>query len=101
MKKRRLDPAAFDIEALSRASSGYSGAEIEEAIISAMFDMFYDKHNMTTEFILESVNQTVPLSRTMSEDVDKLRKWAEGRARTATSADRAKERDADKRKLEL
>lgn len=101
LKKRQLDPAIFDIEVLSRATSGYSGAEIEEAIISAMFDMFYEKHNMTTEFLLESIHQTVPLSQTMSEDVDKLRKWAEGRARTATSAERAKERDADKRKLEL
>ncbi len=37
-----MDPAEFDLDALSQAAAGYSGAEIEEAIISAMFDAFYD-----------------------------------------------------------
>ena len=78
LKKRKIDPALFDIDALASASAGYSGAEIEEAVISAMFDMFYEKQNMTTERLLESIRQTVPLSKTMSEDIDALRKWAEG-----------------------
>ncbi|MGD1043597.1 MAG: ATPase, partial [Sedimentisphaerales bacterium] len=86
--------------AISRASAGYSGAEIEEAVISAMFDMFYEKQNMTTERLLESIRQTVPLSKTMSEDIDALRKWADGRARLATSPETA-EAGADKRKLEI
>jgi len=100
LKKRKIDPALFDIDALSRASAGYSGAEIEEVVISAMFDMFYEKQNMTTERLLESIRQTVPLSKTMSEDIDSLRKWAEGRARSATSPETA-EAGADKRKLEI
>ena len=100
LRKRRIDPASFDIDALSRASAGYSGAEIEEAVISAMFDMFYEKQNMTTDRLLESIRQTVPLSKTMSEDIDGLRKWAEGRARPATSPETA-EAGADKRKLEI
>jgi SpoVK/Ycf46/Vps4 family AAA+-type ATPase len=100
LRKRRIDPASFDIDALARASAGYSGAEIEEAVISAMFDMFYEKQNMTTDRLLESIRQTVPLSKTMSEDIDGLRKWAEGRARPATSPETA-EAGADKRKLEI
>ncbi|MGD0552799.1 MAG: AAA family ATPase [Sedimentisphaerales bacterium] len=100
LKKRRIDPALFDIDAISRASAGYSGAEIEEAVISAMFDMFYEKQNMTTERLLESVRQTVPLSKTMSEDIDALRKWAEGRARQATSPETSQE-SVDKRNLEI
>lgn len=101
LKKRRLDPAKFDIEALGRASAGYSGAEIEEAVISAMFDVFYEKQPMTTERLLKSIQQTVPLSKTMSEDVDGLREWANGRARLATSREIAVEPGADKRKLEI
>jgi SpoVK/Ycf46/Vps4 family AAA+-type ATPase len=100
LKKRRIPPGSFDIDALSRASAGYSGAEIEEAVISAMFDMFYEKQNMTTDRLLESIRQTVPLSKTMSEDIDALRKWAEGRARPATGPEATQE-GAEKRRLEI
>jgi SpoVK/Ycf46/Vps4 family AAA+-type ATPase len=100
LKKRKIDPVSFDVDALASASAGYSGAEIEEAVISAMFDMFYEKQNMTTERLLTSIRQTVPLSKTMSEDIDGLRKWAEGRARPATSPE-AMQEGADKRKLEI
>jgi hypothetical protein len=62
--------------------------------------MFYEKQNMTTERLLESVRQTVPLSKTMSEDIDALRKWAEGRARQATSPETSQE-SVDKRNLEI
>ena len=99
--KRNMDPSAFDLDTLAHASAGYSGAEIEEAVISSMFDIFYEKQKMTTKKLVESLQQTVPLSKTMSEDVDGLRKWAEGRARPATSTAAGKEPGADKRKLEI
>jgi SpoVK/Ycf46/Vps4 family AAA+-type ATPase len=85
LAKRNLDPAGFDLDRLSAASIGYSGAEIEEAIVAGMFDAFYAKQPVTTEGILVSLQQTVPLSKTMSEEVDELRRWAAGRARPATS----------------
>ena len=100
LAKRKMDPATFDLGALSRASEGYSGAEIEEAIISAMFDAFYDKEALSTERVQASLQLTVPLSRTMKEDVDELRKWATSRARLATSPDAAEEGEG-KRKLEI
>ena len=75
--------------------------DIEEAIISAMFDAFYEKEKLTTKRVLESLRQAVPLSKTMSEDIDELRKWADGRARAATSAEVAKEPGMDRRKLEI
>jgi len=101
LAKRKLEPSEFDIAGLAHASKGYSGAEIEEAVISALFDVFYEKEQMTTEWLLESLRQTVPLSKTMSEDVDHLRKWAVGRARSATSPEAATEPGEDKRKLEI
>jgi len=96
LARRKLDPARFDLEALAGAASGFSGAEIEEAIVSAMFDAFYDKQPVTTERVLTSLQQTVPLSKTMSEDVDGLRKWAVGRARPATTPE-----ESQHRKLEI
>ncbi|HPC96773.1 MAG TPA: AAA family ATPase [Sedimentisphaerales bacterium] len=100
LAKRKMDPATFDLGALARASEGYSGAEIEEAIISAMFDAFYDKQKLNTERLLTSLRQTVPLSRTMKEDVDELRKWAASRARLATSPETGEE-GVGQRKLEI
>jgi ATP-dependent 26S proteasome regulatory subunit len=100
LAKRKMDPEKFDLDALSRVSEGYSGAEIEEAIISAMFDAFYDKKELTTERVQASLQQTVPLSKTMKEDVDELRKWAASRARPATSPE-ADEEGAGRRKLEI
>jgi ATP-dependent 26S proteasome regulatory subunit len=99
--KRKMNPEVYNLDILSQASIGYSGAEIEEAIISAMFDAFYEKGKLSTERITASLKQTVPLSKTMSEEIDKLRNWAEGRARPATSAEIAKEPDLGKRKLEI
>ena len=101
LSKRKMEPLKFDLDALAKASGGYSGAEIEESVISAMFNVFYEKQALTSERLLESLRQTVPLSKTMSEDVDALRKWAEGRARPATSAEVAAEAGEEKRKLEI
>jgi ATP-dependent 26S proteasome regulatory subunit len=101
LAKRKMNPEEFDLDALAQTATGYSGAEIEEAIISAMFDAFYEKGKLTSERVLESLKQTVPLSKTMSEDIDELRKWAEGRARAATSEEVAKEPGVDRRKLEI
>lgn len=83
--KRKQDPQEFDLEELVRHSGGFSGAEIEESITSALFDTFYEKKEMSTAGLLASLRETVPLSKTMSEEIEGLRRWAEGRARVATS----------------
>ena len=99
--KRKIDPRKYDIERLALSSVGYSGAEIEEAIVSAMFDSFYENRLLTNDDILGAIEQTVPLSKTMSEDMDRLREWSQGRTRLATSPELLSEPDSDKRKLEL
>ncbi len=82
--KRGRDPAAFDLDALVAASNEFSGAEIEQAVISALFDAFYQRGELTTEQIVVELRQTVPLSKTMSEQINRLRGWADGRARNAS-----------------
>lgn len=101
LSKRRMDTAGFDMDALANASRDYSGAEIEESIISAMFNVFYEKQKMTTEKLIDALHQTVPLSKTMSEDLEKLLRWAQGRARPATSETLAGEPGEDRRRLEI
>ncbi len=84
LQKRGRDPAAFDLEALAEASLDFSGAEIEEAINSGLYDAFYAREQLTTPHVLTALGQTVPLARTMAEQISHLRAWAEGRARNAS-----------------
>lgn len=82
--RRKRDPEAFELPDLVAASKEFSGAEIEQAIISALYDAFYSKEELKTEHLLEALAQTVPLSKTMDEQLNRLRTWAEGRARHAS-----------------
>src|SRR5690606_13887386 len=65
LTRRGRDASAFDLEALAEASKEFSGAEIEQAVISALFDAFYRQVDLTTEHILQELRQTVPLAKTM------------------------------------
>jgi AAA+ superfamily predicted ATPase len=83
--RRKRDPAKFELPRLAHLCEGFSGAEIEQAIISALFDAFSDGTDLATDNIQTAIMETVPLSRTMSEELQRLRSWAQGRARPASS----------------
>jgi SpoVK/Ycf46/Vps4 family AAA+-type ATPase len=100
LKKRRRDPSRFDLEDLARHCDGFSGAEIEEGVISALFDAFSHQRELGTELIRDALTETVPLSRTMNEEMNRLRNWALGRARPA-SLTAAKPKEESSRKIEL
>jgi SpoVK/Ycf46/Vps4 family AAA+-type ATPase len=100
LTRRRRSPANFDMKALVEAATGFSGAEIEQAIISALYDVFYRGAELGTQDLLRSIRESVPLSRTMSERIEALRDWAQGRARFATLAPEA-QAIVSKRKLEV
>ena len=78
-KKRKREPDRFDLDALAKASEGYSGAEIEQAIISAMHDAFADKAEVDTERVVQALNHSPPLSVTKAERIQELRTWAKNR----------------------
>ncbi len=84
--KRGRNPEHFDLPALAQASGDFSGAEIEEAINSALYEAFSSGGDLTTEHVLGSLRQTVPLAKTMDEQINRLRSWADGRARNASTA---------------
>jgi SpoVK/Ycf46/Vps4 family AAA+-type ATPase len=95
--KRKRDPVKFDLDALANSSVEFSGAEIEEAVNSALYDAFYARTELTTENIRTAISQTVPLARTMDEQINRLRSWADGRARNASvPRDHAQENGARK-----
>ena len=100
LAKRGRDPGQFDVPSLLDASKDFSGAEIEEAVISALYDAFYGQEELATRHVLSALAETVPLARTMDEQINRLRSWAEGRARNASVA-RTVKSNAEVRKMEL
>jgi hypothetical protein len=98
--KRGRDVKAFDLKECAKASQDFSGAEIEEAINSALYDAFYAQKEVTTPHILHALSETVPLAKTMDEQIGRLRNWAEGRARNASVA-RDTQKGIASRRMEL
>ncbi len=103
LEKRKRDPARFDLDVLARMSEGFSGAEIEEAIISGLYDAFSNGTDLDTATLRAGIAETVPLSKTMSEELSRLRNWAQGRARPSTGPLKQPEPDTSetRRKLEI
>lgn len=83
LRKRKQDPARFDLARLSAASEGFSGAEMEQAIIAGLYSAFSEGRALTTEILLAELATTRPLSRTMRERLDDLRNWARERTVSA------------------
>ena len=82
--KRNRDPDEFDLGTLAMASDGLSGAEIEQAIIAGLYEAFDKKRPPEMRDLLEVLQETVPLSTMMREEIEALRNWAEQRARAAS-----------------
>jgi SpoVK/Ycf46/Vps4 family AAA+-type ATPase len=80
LARRKQDPKAFDLERLGAQTEGFSGAEIEQFIVSALYAAFSDRKKLDTAILLEEIRSTVPLSRTYREKIEHLRRWAAGRA---------------------
>lgn len=89
LAKVKRNPTTFDLGLLAKTAEGFSGAEIEQAIVSAMHDGFFAGRDVRTEDILASLRETVPLSRTMRERIAGLREWARTRARPVSSSQSA------------
>ena len=77
--RRGEDPGRFDLPALATSAGGFSGAEIEQAIVSALYEARAGRFPLDTNAILVAVRSTRPLSVVRSETITALRAWAAGR----------------------
>ncbi len=95
LRKRGRIVEDYDIAKLSAASEGYTGSEIEQAVIDAMYIGFNDdQREFTTQDILESLRRQVPLSVSQRENITALRSWLrEGRAQSASFSEAAEAAD--------
>ena len=84
LAKRNRPPQRFDLAQLAGASKGFSGSEIEQCVVSAMYDAFEQKNDVDTEAILKAIGETYPISVTMREQIERRRQWARGRTRPAS-----------------
>jgi ATP-dependent 26S proteasome regulatory subunit len=85
LRKRGRDPEAFDLAALAKAAGGYTGAEIERVVKTALRAAFADGGREVTDGdLLAAVAATVPLTQTMPQEIERMRAWA-NRARPASS----------------
>lgn len=79
LKRHHQNFKDFDLKALVTAAKGFSGAEIEQAIIAGLYQSLYEQTNLTTEILIQQIKNTVPLSVSRREDVEKLREIASER----------------------
>lgn len=80
LKKRKQDITKFSLTNLAKATNKFAGSEIEQVVVSGLFDAFDQKRSLTEKDIFLAIGHTVPLSTTMAEDIKKIKRWALDRA---------------------
>src|SRR5438034_1296383 len=87
LNRRKRNPAEFDLDRVAAAGRGFSGAEIDAAVQTALYAAYTSKQPLTTQALLDALKATVPLSTTRAEEIQGLREWAKTRAVAASVAD--------------
>jgi SpoVK/Ycf46/Vps4 family AAA+-type ATPase len=99
LKRNGLPVGTFDLDALAAASEGFSGAEIEQAVIDARYRCFTDKGPVTSEVVVEEMKGTKPLSVTMRSQIDAVRERLANVAKPASSPEPVTAASGSGRKL--
>ncbi|BAU47057.1 ATPase [Sulfurifustis variabilis] len=76
LRRRAQDPGRFDLPELVAACDGFSGAEIEQAVVAALYEARAEDRALGTAHVLDEMRRTRPLSQVMGEKIEALRRWA-------------------------
>jgi SpoVK/Ycf46/Vps4 family AAA+-type ATPase len=87
LAKRKRNPAEFDLERVGAAAKGYSGAEIDAAVQTALYAAYSEKRALDTPSLLDALAHTVPLSTARAEEIAAQREWARTRAVPASAGE--------------
>jgi ATPase family protein associated with various cellular activities (AAA) len=79
LRLRKQQSAQIDVSAIASACEGFSGSEIEQAVVASLYRALHLKRPLTADLVLEEIRQTVPLSLSRREDITRLREFAQGR----------------------
>ncbi|MCZ6690207.1 MAG: AAA family ATPase [Planctomycetota bacterium] len=85
---RRRDPESFALGELAEISDGFNGSELEEAVISGLYEAFHAGRDLSQKNLVAAIKDTVPLSVTMAEKVEAIREWGRTRARSAAEGEK-------------
>lgn len=96
LEKRHRKPEDYDLTELAENSHGFSGAEIEQVVVGALYSAFEARRELAQADLLCEVRAVVPLSVMMREEIDELRTWAQLRTRPASA--RAENRETGEAK---
>lgn len=87
LAKRKREVAKFNLKTLAKATDGFSGAEIEQVVVGALYVAFDAGRDLQQKDLVAEAKSVVPLSVMMREEIDELRTWAELRTRPASRVD--------------
>lgn len=85
VQRRKRNPASYDLNALTAMTEGFSGAEIEQAVVAALYEAFGENVDLGQQHLTRAIQETFPLSVTMRDEIARLREWARGRTRPASA----------------
>ncbi len=88
LAQRGRNPLDFDLNSLALLAEGFSGAEIEQVIISGLYDAFEQNRELATGDLISNIQTTVPLSKTMDREIARLRQWGRTHARFASAPEK-------------
>lgn len=84
LKKRKRNPKDFKIPAIAKLTDGFSGAELEQVVVGALYHAFDEGRELSQDDLADEAKAQVPLARMMAEDIEALRRWARMRARPSS-----------------
>ena len=83
LKRRKRDPELYDCAALAEFADHFSGAEIEQVVLAALFAAFNNKRELSQDDLFDAIQDTTPLYKQREDDIKRLREWAGERTRAA------------------
>lgn len=87
LTRRKRNPAEFNLDQVAATAKGFSGAEIDAAVQTALYAAYSSKQPLSTQNLLDALRKTIPLSTTRAEEIQSLRQWAKTRAVPASAAE--------------
>jgi len=91
LTKRKRNPANYDLDRIVAAAKGFSGAEIESVVQTALYAAYSRRQELSSEDLFTALSSTVPLSTTRAEEIAELRAWAKTRAVWASAPEAKRE----------
>ncbi len=88
LKARRRDPAHYDVAELAKLTEHYSGAELEQVVVAALYNAFSADLPLSNRDLVVAARQTIPLYKMYEIEMKAMRTWSEGRARHASRSGR-------------